>query len=113
MSCSLSYVTLTNCPLLSRAYRLDDRLKGFFASRSKTDDPPVINNNLDSSRRGLSFLDFLDLTNNLDGTLGSKIKSVDGLDTVTSEDTLGHGCTVSEENEEVGLLRSESVYPSL
>lgn len=94
-------------------YGLNDTLESLISTWCKTDDLPVIDNDLDSTRGSLSILDFLNLSDNLDGTFRCQVESFDRLDAVSREDTLGHGGTVSKKDEVVGLLRSESVDPSL
>jgi hypothetical protein len=92
---------------------LNDTFECLFSTWGKTDNLPVVDNDFHTTWGSLSILDFLDFTDNLDSTFGSQVEGVSSLDAVSGKDTLGHGGTVSKEDEEVGLLRSESVDPSV
>lgn len=95
------------------AYRLKSRFNSLGTSGSLANDLPIVNSQLDTTRGSLAFLDLFNGTDNLDSAFKAQVEGVNGTDTVTSEDTLEESRTISENNEEVGLLRSESVDPTL
>lgn len=95
------------------AYRLESRFNSLGTSGSLADDLPVVHRQLDTTGGSLAFLDLFNGTDNLDSALKAQVEGVNGTDTVTSEDTLEESGTISKNNEEVGLLRSESVDPTL
>jgi len=76
-------------------YRLNNTLESLLSTWGKTDDLPVIDNDLNSTRGSLSILDLLNFSNNLDCTFRCQVEGFDRLDAISSEDTLGHGGTVS------------------
>lgn len=92
---------------------MESRFNSLGTSGSLANDSPVVNSQLDTTRGSLAFLDLFNGTDNLDSALKTQVEGINGTDTVTSEDTLEESGTISENNEEVGLLRSESVDPTL
>lgn len=92
---------------------MESRFNSLGTSGSLANDLPVVHSQFDTTGGSLSFLDLFNSTDNLDSGLKAQVEGVNGTDTVTSEDTLEESRTISENNEEVGLLRSESVDPTL
>lgn len=95
------------------AYRLKSGFKSLGTSGSPANDLPVVHSQLDTTGGSLAFLDLFNGTDNLNCALKTQVEGVNDTDTVTSEDTLEESGTVSEDNKKVGLLRSESVDPTL
>ena len=95
------------------AHRSHATLKRVLASWSKTENLPIVHRNLNAARCRLALFDLLHFANNLHSALNGQVKSVGGADTVARQDTLHKAGAVTNDQEVVGLLRTESVDPSL
>lgn len=95
------------------AYRLESGFKSLGTSGSPANDLPIVHSQLDTTGCSLAFLDFFNDTDNLNSALKAQVQGVNSTNAIASEDTLEESGTVSEDNEEVGLLGSESVDPTL